>query len=103
VRIDAQAVPLLEGAMEYASMGMVPAGSHANRNFFGSWVSLNGRLTGELRDLMFDPQTSGGLLLGVRPETADELKADLLEAGVEASETIGEVLESHPQGHVEIV
>jgi selenide,water dikinase len=102
VRIDAQAVPLLEGAMEYASMGMVPGGSHANRDFFGSWVSLNGRLTDELRDLMFDPQTSGGLLLGVRPDAADALKADLLEAGVEASETIGEVLESHPEGHVEI-
>jgi selenide,water dikinase len=103
VRIDSHLAPRIEGAMEYASMGLIPAGTRANGNFFRRWVSIEGRLTDELRDLMFDPQTSGGLLFGVKPDAADALAAELLDAGVESSRIIGEVLDTHPEGHVEIV
>ncbi len=52
---------------------------------------------------MFDPQTSGGLVIGIREERARELMNALIEAGVSPIANIGEVLEPDPEGHVEIV
>jgi selenide,water dikinase len=102
IRIDSSAVPLLEAAMEAASMGLVPGGTHANRKFFGEWTSVGPQVSGETMDLMFDPQTSGGLLLGVRPELADELLAALKVAGVDPAAQIGEVVSADTEGWLEI-
>ena len=102
IRIDSSAVPLLEAAMEAASMCLVPGGTHANRKFFGEWTSVGQQVSGETMDLMFDPQTSGGLLLGVRPELADELLAALKVAGVDPAAQIGEVVSADTEGWLEI-
>ena len=103
VRMRSEAVPLLEGAEESASMGLVPGGAHANRKFFGCWTDLDRGLSDVMTDLMFDPQTSGGLLLAIRSEKADDLMSALIAEGVGPSADIGEVLEINPGGRVEIV
>lgn len=103
IRIKSDSVPLLEGAAEGASMGLIPAGAHANRTFFGSWITMNPALSDLVTDLMFDPQTSGGLVLGVPPASADEVLAALIAQGVGPSSEIGEVLEAHPEGHLTII
>ncbi len=65
LRIDAAAVPILPGALDYAAGGNLPGGLHRNREFFsthGSGVTLEPSLDLARQHLLFDPQTSGGLL-----------------------------------------
>ncbi len=91
------ALPLMKGAMELAAMGLVPAGAYANRSLYQSRVD---GLEGEdpLQDFLFDPQTSGGLLLSVSPERSEELLEFAIEAGFEKSAIIGEFSEG--SGHL---
>ena len=84
-------------------MGLIPAGAYANRTYFSAWVSIGPDVTAERSDLMFDPQTSGGLVLGIRSEQANQLMESLLTQGVDRSALIGEVLGPDDVGHVEIV
>ncbi len=103
IRIDSRAVPLLEGAVDGASAGLIPGGAYANRKFFGGWISMDSAIPTTTADLMFDPQTSGGLVLGVPADRAAELLAALSREGVEPVAEIGEVLDVHEEGHVDIV
>ncbi len=67
--IEAKKVPVIEEAFEYASMGLIPAGAYSNRDFCSGDVVFE-RDVGDLEILMFDPQTSGGLLVAVPYEKA---------------------------------
>jgi selenide,water dikinase len=73
--------PLLEGALELAGMGMLPAGSFANKGFCSKSVDAAPGLDPLRLDLMFDAQTSGGLLLAVPEALLDQARAALLAAG----------------------
>lgn len=85
-------VPIIPEAFEFAAIGMVPAGAHNNRRFREKMVA--GRLDPVLRDILFDPQTSGGLLLGCPEGVARTLHRRLVEAGVDEARVIGYVTES---------
>lgn len=102
-RIRSASVPILEGAADAVSMGLVPAGTYANREFFKPWITLDSSVTAEISDLMFDPQTSGGLLLAVPSDRAQDLLDALGSHGVESAAVIGEVLNPDPNGALEIV
>ena len=91
VTIDSEVVPILPEALEFASMGFVPAGAHGNRSFSGDMVRLAPDVTPVVRDVLFDPQTSGGLLFGCRGNEASEIKKRLVDAGVEDTAVIGRV------------
>ena len=68
--IDAAAVPLLQGALGYARVGALPGGLKNNREF-ASWdVRIEGNLDPEMESLLYDPQTSGGLLIAAAPGAA---------------------------------
>lgn len=81
-------VPLLAGAMDMASMGMLPAGSICNRNHYLPKVQAADGLDSIRFDLMFDAQTSGGLLLAVKPEQLDRVM-HMLEAAGETAAPVG--------------
>ena len=68
LEILARQVPILEEARDMASLGLVPLGSHANRDFCQGSLLLEGTLDAVLLDLLADAQTSGGLLMGLGPE-----------------------------------
>ena len=70
VRIKADSVPLYPEALEYAAMGLVPAGAYRNREFRQKMVDFAPTVNRILQDVLFDPQTSGGLLISVAPERA---------------------------------
>lgn len=91
--IEAAELPVLPGALEYAGMGLVPAGAHRNRKFREPMVALEGTASNELIDVLHDPQTSGGLLISVSAERVDLLLEGLLEKGVTDAAVIGEVVE----------
>jgi selenide,water dikinase len=67
-RIAASRVPILEGALEYAAQGITTGGEDRNRAYFGDKVHLQDGLSEEMKRILFDPQTSGGLLFAAAPE-----------------------------------
>jgi selenide,water dikinase len=91
----AHRVPLLAAAREYAAMGLVPAGSFANRNFCAKSLQVAPDIDPVLVDLMSDAQTNGGLLLAVSPYQVQPFLNCLTSHGISASH-IGEVTGSAP-------
>jgi selenide,water dikinase len=91
IRIHSANVPLLEGALECVLAGCVPGGLNANREFAECRVGYEGAVPEEVRTVLFDPQTAGGLLLSVAAEDSERLLGSLQAAGVPAAR-IGEVL-----------
>jgi len=91
LRLDAARVPLLPGALECARAGFIPGGLKANREFAECLVSYEGAVPEDVKNLLFDPQTAGGLLIAVAAKDAAALGKALREAGVTPAE-IGEVL-----------
>lgn len=89
--LDSARVPFLPEVRELAHMGLIPAGSYANRNFCEAHVRLAGTIERVILDLLADAQTSGGLLMSVASQAAEALLVDLREAGVQAAAIIGEV------------
>ena len=73
--------------------GFVPGGLTANREFAECLVSYEDSVPQDVRTILYDPQTAGGLLISIAAEDADELVRELNEASVGAA-LIGEVLES---------
>src|SRR5439155_20398151 len=90
--IDSAAVEFLPEAREYAGSGFIPGGLKRNTEVIGGCVEFSNGVAEEVRTLLFDPQTSGGLLLSVASEDAPGLLSALRERNVPARE-IGEVVE----------
>lgn len=88
IELNSSAVPLLSGAFDLVSMGMLPAGSICNRTHYASKTSVREGLDPIMHDLMFDAQTSGGLILAVPPDKAAEAVA-LLEASGDLAAHVG--------------
>lgn len=82
-------LPLMKGTRELASMGLVPAGAYSNRALYKS--KIDGlEEDNPVQDFLFDPQTSGGLLLSVSPDKADDLLDLAISSGFEKSIVVGE-------------
>ncbi len=92
VRLFASKVPLLEGALECVRAGDVPGGLKANRGFAEGCVEYADDVPEDVRTLLYDPQTAGGLLISVAEEDGARLLDAMQTAGVAAVE-IGEVVE----------
>jgi selenide,water dikinase len=99
LELSASRVPLIAGVREQASMGMIPAGSHANRAHCQSSLSVEDGVDGLLLDLLADAQTSGGLLIAVAQDRAEQLHEALERRGVPHFE-IGRV---GPAGEASII
>lgn len=85
-------IPILPEAFDFASIGLVPAGAHKNRLFRERMVA--GTIDPVLRDILFDPQTSGGLLIGCPEKVAEDLLQRLGDRGVGEARIIGTVTDS---------
>lgn len=81
-----QALPLLPGALSYAQDGVDFGGVNRNRNQLGSRVRGLDSCSDEMQRLLFDPQTSGGLLIALAPSAAAGLVQKLRAAGLDAAE-----------------
>jgi len=81
VVLELSGIPFLPGAEQYCSMGLFPEGGARNRNFFSCRVTRRREFSDVVFDLLFDPQTSGGLLLAVDPDGADAVCRAFAAAG----------------------
>ena len=89
--LDAAAVPLLPKAMELAERGAIPGGTKRNREALEAHVKFGAEVPEPLRVLLFDAQTSGGLLIAVEADRADALVKGLEREGTPAAVRIGRV------------
>jgi selenide,water dikinase len=92
VRIAALSVPVFPETLEYAAMGLVPAGAYRNRDFRLFMVDFAPSVERILQDVLFDPQTSGGLLISIAPKEAQNLLKDLKAKGIPEAAMVGEVI-----------
>jgi len=99
IRLESEAIPVIPEAVEYAKSGFIPGGTFKNKAFRSSLLTLAPHIDTLLVDILFDPQTSGGLLMGVDKSAAEDLLAALKAGGVTESAIIGDVV-SQPAGKI---
>jgi len=92
IEIDSARVPILPGALDLASAGMLTSGDRTNREYIGEDIEISEHVSKEMRNLLFDPQTAGGLLISIAAERAAALLARL-RADYPQAEIIGNVVE----------
>jgi selenide, water dikinase len=97
----ADEIQFIEGVYDLARMGFLPGGAFKNKKFYENFVSINPALDPVKADLMFDPQTSGGLVFSLPESKTRDCLADLNDNGINAR-MIGEVSISDPCGRVVI-
>ena len=101
LELEARKIPVMPEAQEYAAMGLVPAGAYKNREFYEPTVIMPSSIDLSLADVLYDPQTSGGLLICIDWEDSAELLEDLKTKGVDQAAVIGEVV-PEPKGKIVI-
>ncbi len=92
LRIEFNRLNWLDGALSYAEQDIFPGGMNRNQDYFAKWTKFEGNFADFQKQLLFDPQTSGGLLMAVDPTVADELLHDLVSYGEDAF-YVGDVIE----------
>jgi len=99
--IQSKDVPIFPEAIEYARLGLIPGGARSNRDFFSCRVDVHPEVPVLLMDLLYDPQTSGGLLISLPSNEAERLVEVLKEDGIIDSRIVGEVV-GEPRGKIRI-
>jgi selenide,water dikinase len=97
-KIRSVSVPVFPETLSLARMGMIPGGTYRNKEFRAKMVDAVG-IGDIMLDILFDPQTSGGLFISVSPDKAGLLLSALKEAGVADAAIVGEVV-SHPEKRI---
>ena len=92
-------VPIIENAADWAAMGLVPAGAFRNRRYSEPGMVIPKQMDKIVLDLMFDPQTSGGLLISVKKKDARDCLLAMQDRGIPAA-LVGEVTGDHSCGRV---
>lgn len=92
VVLESREIPLLPGVLDFAAMGLVPGGAYNNRRYMEGKVHFDGHVKEALQDVLYDPQTSGGLLMAVAPEKVSPLLSELHRRGVKTARVIGEAI-----------
>jgi len=88
--IEFSALPWLPGALDYGERGIFPGGMERNRQFFRQWLGSGNSISESDEGLLFDPQTSGGLLIAVASHSANRLYDEIKAVGDNPA-VIGEV------------
>lgn len=98
IRLESSKIKLMNKVIELIDKDSIPGGAFSNMHYFGKWVDFDTSVAKALRVTLFDPQTSGGLLISVPGSKAGELLEEMKANSVEWAEVIGEVVERNSQG-----
>ena len=96
IKILGSSVPFFPEAEDFAKQGFCPGGLHRNREFYSEMVEFPSQVPDYMKDILFDPQTSGGLLISLGPDAAQALLARLKKAGAQDAAIIGEGVSKLP-------
>ncbi len=91
LEIFSDSIPVIDESIELAKMGIIPAGTYNNEAFLQGKVVFGDRVKQEIRDIMHDPQTSGGLLISVPADKVDRLMELLAEKNKVSFGIVGKV------------
>jgi len=89
-------VPMFDGVTKLAADGHLTGGGGANMKYLEGNVQLDDKISNEVEHMLYDPQTSGGLLMAVSPDVAEQLVMDLRSEGMEEAQIVGRVTQEHP-------
>lgn len=98
IKLFKDSIPVISGAKEFAEMGLVPAGTYNNKDYLSGKYELR-EVDQWMEDILFDPQTSGGLLISLPKTEVDDLMKELNKLEIKSA-VIGEVIE---KGNVPII
>ncbi len=99
IEIFAERIPIIPESIEFAAMGLVPGGAYKNREFRENMIDFDPAMDKVFSDILFDPQTSGGLLIAVAKEAAPYLLEKLREKLDYPVQLIGQVV-AEPKGKI---
>jgi len=99
IRLQTNRVPILPQTLDYASMGLIPAGAYKNREFYERLVDFAPEVDAIIQDILFDPQTSGGLLICVEGDRSNDLLKELKQKGIHDAAVVGQVV-TEPKGRI---
>ena len=94
--IEAGALPVFPEAGIFGDAGFLPGGLQRNRDYYAKYVDFTPGIDESTRRILFDPQTSGGLLISISPDRAVALLSSLKASGVQAAAIVGDVVADHP-------
>lgn len=97
IAVESKELPLLPGALHKASLGLIPGGMYRNRDFIGDLCTVREGVPPELADILFDPQTSGGLLIGLPEADAPDLVSEMHAQGISEARIVARVRDSLSQ------
>ncbi|TET17229.1 MAG: selenide, water dikinase SelD, partial [Candidatus Cloacimonadota bacterium] len=99
ITIFHKAVPFFPDVEDFTRMGIVPAGTHENKKARESFIVTESEIQSSMLDMLFDAQTSGGLLFTVKKENAEKIIEEMKQAGFAYASIIGEVV-PEPKGKI---
>jgi len=100
--IHSAAVPFFPEAKEFAEMGLVPGRAQGNLQVRAGMVDVKSEVPDYMSDILFDPQTSGGLLISVPDSAAEALLQSMHQEGIADAAIIGEITAA-PKGKVTVI
>jgi selenide,water dikinase len=99
MEINVSSIPVFDAAREFAAVGLVPGGARRNREYYSSYVEQDCEISDEMWDILFDPQTSGGLLMAVSGDSANDLFKKMHSGGIKEAAIIGRITDK-PKGKI---
>jgi selenide,water dikinase len=102
VELRLDRIPVLDGVLELVARGLIPGGTRRNEDYYSRFVTISGDASSEMKTVMFDAQTSGGLLIAVEENRSADLVAALEERSTPAAEIIGRTVEGEP-GRIAVI
>ena len=100
--VYAAKVPFFPEVQELAEKGVMPGGLHRNKKFCLHMIDVDTSCPEWLLDVLFDPQTAGGLLISLLPDQADNLLGKMHREGIEEAAIVGEIIDL-PVGRIKVV
>ncbi len=102
IKIDSSAIPYFPEARPFSEQGLMPGGLHRNKQFYSKFVDVKQQVPEYIIDIIYDPQTSGGLVISIPSSRAAKLLTALKKAGYKESTIIGSV-ELEPEGRIALL
>jgi selenide,water dikinase len=102
IELDSRKIPVIPESLQFAHMGLIPEGMYANWEYRNAMIQA-GAIDEDTMSVLYDPQTSGGLLMCVAEDKASAMLAKLRELGVANAAEIGRIIAASPAPQIIVI